>query len=86
MHDSSQAFAKYPEWQEICRKEVLEVFGNESLPEYNQLPELENLTMFIKECLRMWPPAPILGRSNPHEIVVDGKTVPKDSWIEIGVW
>ena len=80
------AMAKYPEWQDKCRAEVEAVIGDSEDPTYDSLAELKNVTMFVKECLRMWPPVPILGRINPEPFEAGGFTVPSQTWVEVGVW
>lgn len=81
------ALGKYPDWQLKCRDEVLTVLDGETELNYDMLAQLEVCTMFIKECLRMWPPVPLLGRVNPEDVELpESQTLPKNSWIEIGVW
>jgi Cytochrome P450 len=45
-------------------------------PTYDQLQELHVLTRVIKETLRLYPAAPMVGRSLERETVVDGYTLP----------
>ena len=80
------AFAKYPEWQKKCREEVEEVLGSDADPTWNQLKELKCCEMFIKECLRYWPPAPLIGRINQEPLSLDGNHIPKNTWLEVGIW
>ena len=77
------AMAKYPEWQDKCRAEVEQAIGDHD-PTYDSLSELKNVTMFVKECLRLWPPVPILGRINPSPFEAGGATIPASTWLEVG--
>eukprot|EP01147_Barroeca_monosierra_P004579 gene4579-8576_t len=57
----SYNFSKHPEYQERCRQEIFEVFGDD-IPDYDKLGSLEFTTACIKESLRLFPPILGVGR------------------------
>ncbi|KND04552.1 uncharacterized protein SPPG_00277 [Spizellomyces punctatus DAOM BR117] len=59
------ALAKYPEFQELARKEVDGVLDGKTELEHDELGKLPFTTMFVKECLRMYPPVPLISRRLP---------------------
>ena len=53
--------ARAPEWQERCRREVLEV-SNGGPIEAQHLGALATLTRVLKEAMRLYPPVPVMTR------------------------
>ncbi|CAK8679265.1 unnamed protein product [Clavelina lepadiformis] len=65
--------AKYPGFQEQCRKEVQEVIGNNLNVQWSDLPKLEYLTMFIKESLRLYPPVWLIARQLEEDLPMESE-------------
>ncbi|KAL1449183.1 hypothetical protein WDU94_000402 [Cyamophila willieti] len=76
--------ALHPEVQQEVYDEIQTVMGTDPsiAPTYDQLQELQVLTRVIKESLRLFPPAPLIGREAEEEIQVDGYIIPKGA----GIW
>ena len=51
------------DWQEKCRKEIIEVCGDKIDVEWDDIGKLKNLHLCIKETLRLYPIAPNIGRT-----------------------
>lgn len=64
--------AIHPEIQDKVYEEIIEVLGDDInvCPTYEDLMKLEYLERVIKECLRMYPAAPFLGRKVTHDIKI----------------
>nr|CAB3235873.1 leukotriene-B4 omega-hydroxylase 3-like [Phallusia mammillata] len=65
--------AKYPEYQEKCRKEVNEVLGDKQSVEWDDLAKFSYLTMFIKEDMRLYPPVVTVSRELVEPLTVKSK-------------
>jgi cytochrome P450 len=65
------------EW--LVRKELREVLGDRSLPEYDDLDRLPYLKMCIRETLRLYPSAHVFGRRAEQDVEVGGYTIPEGS-------
>ncbi|KAL1449459.1 hypothetical protein WDU94_001963 [Cyamophila willieti] len=80
--------ALHPKIQEEVYDEIQTVIGtNPSLaPTYDQLQELQLLTRVIKESLRLFPSAPVIGRQAEEEIKVDGYVIPKGAGIYVPIY
>jgi len=50
-------FARSPHYADQAREELRRVTDKASNLSFDDLPKLEFLTAFLKECLRMYPPA-----------------------------
>ncbi|KAH8353446.1 hypothetical protein KR084_011042 [Drosophila pseudotakahashii] len=78
--------ALHEDVQKRCYEEI------QSLPEDSdeisvfQFNELVYLECVIKESLRMFPPAPVIGRKCVEECVVNGLVLPKDAQISIHLY
>ncbi|EGD79816.1 hypothetical protein PTSG_10799 [Salpingoeca rosetta] len=53
--------SKHPEYQERCRQEIIEAFGDEH-PDFDRINELKFTTACIKESMRLYPPVLGTGR------------------------
>ncbi|KAI5707401.1 hypothetical protein M8J77_001864 [Diaphorina citri] len=71
-------FALHPKIQQEVYDEIVQVLGDdpETVPTYDQIQELHLLTRVIKETLRLYPAAPIIGRHITREIQADKYTIP----------
>ncbi|KAL6203061.1 hypothetical protein ACLB2K_026765 [Fragaria x ananassa] len=58
--------AQHPYWQEEARKEVLQLFGNQT-PNYVGLAKLKTMSMIMNETLRLYPPAILSSRKVARE-------------------
>nr|AFK79030.1 cytochrome P450 CYP736A53 [Bupleurum chinense] len=78
---------KHPTAMKKCQEELTSVVGLDRMVEEKDLPKLEYLYMVIKEGLRLYPIAPLLG---PHEakedIMINGYHIHKKSRIIVNVW
>lgn len=61
--------AMYPECQQKCFEEIVQVFGKDKFKEvtYENLNNLHYLELCIKETLRLFPSVPLLGRKVTEE-------------------
>ncbi|KAI5693074.1 hypothetical protein M8J75_007391 [Diaphorina citri] len=70
--------ALHPNIQQEVYDEIVQVLGDdpETVPTYDQIQKLHLLTRVIKETLRLYPAAPIIGRHITREIQADKYTIP----------
>ncbi|KAG5890156.1 hypothetical protein JTB14_005176 [Gonioctena quinquepunctata] len=82
--------AQHPDVQEKILEEQKCIFGDlnkELTVTYENLQDMKYLEMVVKESLRMYPPAPFMGRKVTKELKLDGGiTLPKDTDIVIFVY
>lgn len=75
--------AKYPEYQEMCRDEIIEnTSGDVKLEDF---PNLMFLTMFIKESLRIRPPVHSIGRETIGPETIQGYPLPNGTVTQISI-
>src|SRR5471032_1500108 len=69
------ALLKHPEVLKKAYAEVDRVLGpdTDAKPTYQQVTQLTYITQILKECLRMWPPAPAYGVTPLKDEVIGGK-------------
>ncbi|CAH1788897.1 unnamed protein product [Owenia fusiformis] len=79
--------ARHPEIQERCRQEVIDLIGDREHFTWDDMSKLPYLTMCLKESMRLHPPVPNTSRRtiNPIEFP-DGRIVPADTWVGIGIY
>ncbi|XP_059648720.1 cytochrome P450 CYP749A22-like [Cornus florida] len=65
--------AVHTDWQEIARKEVLELFGLKT-PNTDAFSRLKIMNMIVEESLRLYPPVPAIKRKVEKEVQL-GKLV-----------
>ncbi|CAD5125173.1 DgyrCDS13416 [Dimorphilus gyrociliatus] len=79
--------AKYPEIQEKCREEVMEVLGESDTVSWNDLSKLTYLTKTLKESLRVSPPVPSIQREITEErTLCDGRRLPKGVAVVLSIY
>lgn len=67
--------ARFPEWQERARQEVLQVFGNQN-PNHDGLSQLKIVTMVLYEVLRLYPPTVFLVRAVKKNLKLGNLSLP----------
>uniref|UniRef100_A0A8D8UVE3 Cytochrome P450 4C1 n=3 Tax=Cacopsylla melanoneura TaxID=428564 RepID=A0A8D8UVE3_9HEMI len=79
--------ALHPKVQQEVYDEIQSVMGNDPTlaPTYEQLSTFHALTRVIKETMRLFPAAPMIGREAEQEFQVDGYTIPKGAAMWIGI-
>ncbi|XP_034080490.1 cytochrome P450 4B1-like isoform X1 [Gymnodraco acuticeps] len=76
------SLACHPEYQKMCRDEVLQALDGKDTMEWEDLSKIPYTTMFIKESLRLYPPVPGMSRITTKTITFfDGRTLPAGSRI-----
>ncbi|KAJ4918065.1 hypothetical protein JOQ06_029540 [Pogonophryne albipinna] len=81
------SLACYPEYQKMCRDEVLQALDGKDTMEWEDLSKIPYTTMFIKESLRLYPPVPGMSRITTKTITFfDGRTLPAGSHIGTNVY
>ncbi|XP_033976688.1 cytochrome P450 4B1-like [Trematomus bernacchii] len=81
------SLACHPEYQKMCRDEVLQALDGKDTMEWEDLSKIPYTTMFIKESLRLYPPVPRMSRITTKTITFfDGRTLPAGSHIGTSVY
>ncbi|XP_067323996.1 cytochrome P450 4A24-like [Anolis sagrei] len=79
--------AQNPEHQQRCREEIVELLGKEGHVQWDDLGKMIYTTMCIKESLRLYPPAPQIGRElNSPVTFPDGRTLPEGLLIIMSIY
>ncbi|CAC5390681.1 CYP4B1 [Mytilus coruscus] len=69
--------AKHPEYQERCREEIKEKWGNKDEITWEDINKLEYTLMCVKESMRMFAPVPNISRCTEKDILLpDGRLIP----------
>ena len=63
------------------RKEVDSVLGAKPDITYDDLTRLEYTGCVFKETLRLWPPGANLHRLADEDLILNGYSIPKGTWI-----
>ncbi|MCM1968380.1 cytochrome P450 [Streptomyces sp. G1] len=82
---SLHLLARHPELQERARAEVTAVLGDRT-PGAADLDRLPYLTQVLKEAMRLYPAAPVLGRRSVAAAEVDGHTIPAGADVIVAPW
>eukprot|EP00058_Branchiostoma_floridae_P017366 XP_002602854.1 hypothetical protein BRAFLDRAFT_270851 [Branchiostoma floridae] len=87
---STMAFALYnfalnQEEQDKAREEVNNIMMDRDLVDYEAVHEMSYLEMCCMETLRLYPPAPNIGRVVSEEVKVQWLTIPKDMFVLVDV-
>ncbi|KAM5567467.1 cytochrome P450 CYP749A22 [Rosa sericea] len=74
--------AHHTDWQEEARKEVLQLFGQQT-PDPDGLNKLKIMSMIINECLRLYPPVLHIVRIAKREVRLGKLIVPANVEVHI---
>ncbi|XP_071578074.1 cytochrome P450 3A19-like [Temnothorax nylanderi] len=81
--------ANFPKIQEKVYEELLEIYGTETIKstpiKYDDLQHMHYLNRVIKETMRIFPPAPIIGREVTEDLKIGEVTLPKGTNIFIPI-
>ncbi|MFJ6943991.1 cytochrome P450 [Streptomyces wuyuanensis] len=77
--------ARHPEQQSRARAEAVGILGGRT-PEAYDLDALPYLTQVLKEAMRLYPAAPVVGRRAVAEAVVGGHTIPAGADVVVAPW
>ncbi|MFF1409994.1 cytochrome P450 [Streptomyces sp. NPDC058289] len=82
---SLHLLARHPEFQDRARAEIAAVLGDRT-PGAADLDRLPYLTQVLKEAMRLYPAAPVLGRRSVAAAEVDGHTIPAGADVIVAPW
>lgn len=77
--------ARHPEQQARAREEISRVLGDRT-PQAPDLDRLPYLTQVLKEAMRLYPAAPVIGRSSVAATTVGGRTIPAGADVILAPW
>ncbi|MFF7713780.1 cytochrome P450 [Streptomyces sp. NPDC007988] len=77
--------ARHPEEQSRARAEAVRILGGRT-PEAYDLDALPYLTQVLKEAMRLYPAAPVVGRRAVADAVVGGHTIPAGADVVVAPW
>lgn len=82
---SLHLLARHPEQQARAREEVSRVLDDRT-PEAADLDRLPYLTQVLKEAMRLYPAAPVIGRSSVAATEVGGLVIPAGADVILAPW
>ncbi|MFK0048552.1 cytochrome P450 [Streptomyces sp. NPDC090741] len=82
---SLHLLARHPEQQARAREEVSRVLADRT-PEAADLDRLPYLTQVLKEAMRLYPAAPVIGRSSVAATEVGGLVIPTGADVILAPW
>ncbi|MFI5668546.1 cytochrome P450 [Streptomyces sp. NPDC051704] len=82
---SLHLLARHPEQQARARAEISRVLGDRT-PQAADLDRLPYLTQVLKEAMRLYPAAPVIGRSAVAATEVGGLTIPAGADVIVAPW
>lgn len=75
--------AKYQEEQNLVYEEVIRVLNGRERLEWNDLPLLKYMSLFLKEVMRMHSPVPTISRISTKPMTLEGVQLPANTKIDI---
>lgn len=82
---SLHLIARHPENQDRAREEIEHVLAGRP-PRTGDLAHLPHLTGVVKEVLRLYPPAPVIGRRTAEDVQVQGHPIPAGTDVLVSPW
>ncbi|MFE9562961.1 cytochrome P450 [Streptomyces sp. NPDC006487] len=82
---SLHLLARHPDLQDRARAEIAAVLGDRT-PGAADLDRLPYLSQVLKEAMRLYPAAPVLGRRSVAAAEVDGHTIPAGADVIVAPW
>jgi cytochrome P450 len=76
---------RHPEVQRLVREEVAVVVGDRT-PTARDVPALAQTTMALKEAMRLYPSAPLIGRLAVSDDEIGGYRIPAGSNVVVAPW
>lgn len=77
----------HPEVQEKLYEEQLSIFSTiDELPTHKQLNEMKYLDRVMKECMRVYPTVPTIGRRVTEEFEVAGYKIPVGCMVSVSIY
>ncbi|KAL6294893.1 hypothetical protein ACE6H2_003035 [Prunus campanulata] len=74
--------ALHPDWQEEARKEVLQLFGQQT-PTLDGISKLKTMSMIINESLRLYPPVVSLNRQVEKDVKLGRLVIPANAELHV---
>lgn len=77
--------ARAPEWQAKVRREVLAIAGHDAV-RAEHVEQLQITRMVLKEAMRLYPPAPMMGRKAREATTIGGHRLPAGAILVIPIF
>ncbi|MBZ9598687.1 cytochrome P450 [Streptomyces erythrochromogenes] len=77
--------ARHPEQQDRVREEITTVLGDRP-PQAGDLDRLPYLSRVVKEAMRLYPAAPVIGRKAVAATRIGGRTIPAGADVIVAPW
>lgn len=74
-----------PSWQDKVRAEVMEITGGTHHPDINMLTRMKNMTIVLKESMRMYPPVSYTVRQAKQDVQLGSFVIPKGMSVFINI-
>ncbi|XP_073233148.1 cytochrome P450 4A10-like [Porites lutea] len=78
--------ALHPEHQKKCQEEIDSIFKQNKELQWNDLQNAPYLKLCINEAMRLYSPVPIICRSSDKSYNVQGRTVPKGTFLYVSIF
>ncbi|AZP18219.1 cytochrome P450 [Streptomyces aquilus] len=78
--------ARHPDEQRRVQEEVDEVLGGGRVPTAADMAALPRLTRVVKEAMRLYPSAPVIGRRAVGDASIDGVRIPAGADVIVCPW